>query len=519
MRLNTPITRHEFDYDPHTTLMSVTDTQGRILYANEAFVQISGFDHEEILGQPHNLVRHPDMPQEAFADMWRTIKAGRSWTALVKNRRKNGDHYWVRANATPMVRDGQITGYMSVRTKPSRQEVEATERLYQACREGRLGRRRFHQGLIVRTGWLAGLSLLQRLSVGARIHLGIAFLCLASLIAASLQGLAAGWLGLMAGVTLLAAVLADTWLQVQITRPLRQIQQQAQTVAAGSPGPNIQLDRVDELGMLLRSVNQAGLNLRSLVDDVNMQVRGLHAAGQQIEHSSHDLSARTEQSVAGLEQTASSMEQLTAAVRQNAGTAQQASQLGQGASEAALQGGEVVSQVVETMQTISHSSSQIAEIIGVIDGIAFQTNILALNAAVEAARAGEQGRGFAVVASEVRRLAQRSALSAKEIKQLIDASVHSVRTGSALVEQAGHSMKGIVRQVRHVTQLIDEISLASQEQAQGVRQVDSAVVQLNQVTQQNASMVDVSVAAARSLTSQANRLAAAVTVYRNGLHA
>ena len=171
MRNNQPVTQREYEFAADATLMSTTDTQSHITYANAAFIAVSGFDREDIMGQPHNMVRHPDMPTQAFADMWATLKAGRSWTALVKNRRKSGDHYWVRANATPIVRAGRVTGYMSVRTKPSRAEIEAAEALYRDFREGRAGNRRFHQGLIVRTGALAWLSSLQVMPVRWRLRL------------------------------------------------------------------------------------------------------------------------------------------------------------------------------------------------------------------------------------------------------------------------------------------------------------------------------------------------------------
>jgi methyl-accepting chemotaxis protein len=239
----------------------------------------------------------------------------------------------------------------------------------------------------------------------------------------------------------------------------------------------------------------------------------------QIATGNADLSQRTEEQASNLEQTAASMEQLTATVKQNSDTARQANQLATSASEAASRGGAVVSQVVGTMQDISASSKKIADIIGVIDGIAFQTNILALNAAVEAARAGEQGRGFAVVASEVRSLAQRSANAAKEIKTLIGQSVAKVDDGSKLVDEAGASMHDIVNQVKRVTDLIAEISTASIEQTQGIAQVGEAVTQLDQVTQQNAALVEQSAAAADSLKQQAAGLAELVRAFRVGADA
>ena len=505
----------EFDYDPSLTLMSVTDPGGRITYANAAFVQVSGYSHEELQQQPHKIVRHPDMPAEAFADMWATIKAGMSWSALVKNRRKDGGHYWVRANAAPMVRDGQLAGYISVRTKPQREEIAAAEQLYGDLRAGRAGSRRLHRGLLVRTGIWSLLSLLQLISVAVRIRLALLFIVLGNLGLLAVLGLSALPLGGAAMATLLLTGLGDAWLQAQISRPLHQVAQHAQAVAAGNPGRTQHLNRVDDIGMIMRSLNQAGLNLRALVDDVDAQVDGIQGVGRQIKESGHELSARTEQSAAGLGQAALSMEELTSTVTQNADGARQATALAQGASQAAARGGDVVGQVVEVMQRIAASSQRIADIIGLIDGISFQTNILALNAAVEAARAGAQGRGFAVVASEVRGLAQRSANAAHEIKSLIGESVAEVGAGSALVRQAGDNISALVREVRRVSRLIDDITNASHEQASGVTQINVTVGQLDRTMQENAALLQGSVDAASGLMTRAERLGSAVSVYKN----
>lgn len=514
MRSNLPITQREYDFPADATLMSTTDTRSHIAYANAAFVEVSGFEPEEILGQPHNLVRHPDMPVQAFADMWATLKAGRSWTALVKNRRKNGDHYWVRANATPIVRNGRTTGYMSVRTKPGCEEVAQAEALYRAFREGRAGSRAFHQGLIVRTGLWSWMSLLQTMLVRWRIRLSLLCMFGASSVAAWACGLEGTHLAIWAVSGFLVNLLAVLWLDSQIARPLEIVLKQALSVASGQPGENLNMNRVDEIGMILRAVNQSGLNLRSLVDDVGGQASGLRTASSEIVQGNIDLSSRTEQAASSLQETAASMEEMTDTVSNSTESAHQAVQFAATASGAATKGGDVVAQVVGTMQDISASSKKITDIIGVIDGIAFQTNILALNAAVEAARAGEQGRGFAVVAGEVRSLARRSAEAAKEIKGLIGSSTEKVAAGAQLVEQAGQTMGDIVSQVQRVTTLINEISASSVEQSGGIGQVNIAVAQLDQMTQQNATLVEQSAALAQSLQSRAERLLDAVAVFR-----
>jgi len=523
MRKNLPVTQCEFDYPSDLTLMSTTDVDGNITYANEAFISISGYSRDELIGKPHNLVRHPAVPESAFADMWATLKLGKSWTALVKNRCKNGDHYWVRANVTPMVRSGILTGYVSVRTKPERIEIEQAEALYSSMREGRLRGRKLYQGLLVRTGWLSTWSWLsQTMPVSVRLFFGLFGIWLVGII--SLLGIAWAvpsvfenpWLVVtLFGVSLLLFLGFSMFvLKRQISDPLQQLSRQAQDIASGNLHEVKGFDRVDEIGMIMRSINQAGLNLRALVDDVGVRVNNLSSTSGQIAHGNQELSGRTEQTAASVEQTAASMEQITATVKQNADTANEASALAHAASESAVRGGKVVQQVTQTMHGITESSRKISDIISVIDSIAFQTNILALNAAVEAARAGEAGRGFAVVASEVRLLAGRSADAAKEIKNLIGASVDRVEAGAKLVEQAQKSIHDIVGQVQRTAVLINEINSASVEQAEGVSQIGQAVAQLDDATQQNAALVEESSVAASNLYHQVLCLNEALSVYR-----
>lgn len=513
MRTNLPVTQHEYQFPGSETLLSTTDTSSHIGYANAAFIRTSGYTEDELMGQPHNLVRHPDMPVEAFADMWRSLKQGQSWTALVKNRRKNGDHYWVRANAAPMRRNGEITGYLSVRTKPSRAEVEATDALYRRFKGGHANGLAFHRGLIVRTGLMRWVSALQLMRTCWRVRLpllAVGVVLGTALVVSGVGGPALAVMGVSIATSLL---LADWFIETQITTPLHKIQGIAQQVASGEAGDALSLNRSDDIGLIARAINQSGLNLQSLVADVREQSSGVQTASMEIASATNDLSSRTEQTASNLEQTAAAMEQQTASVRQNSDTAQQASQLTHAATEIAAKGGAAMTDVESTMGLISKSSRKIADIIGVIDGIAFQTNILALNAAVEAARAGEQGRGFAVVASEVRSLAGRSAAAAKEIKGLIDESVKNVDNGSRLVADAGRTMADLVGQVGRVNDLVAEITVSSKEQSLGISQVGQAVAQLDEMTQQNAAMVEQSGAAAISMSDQAQRLVEAVKVF------
>lgn len=513
MRTNLPITSQEYVFPDDATLLSTTDTSSNISYANAAFVATSGYAMEELLQQPHNVVRHPDMPVEAFADMWRSLKAGRSWTALVKNRRKNGDYYWVRANATPMVRNGQLAGYLSVRTKPRRADIDAAAALYQRFKDGTAKGLAFHKGLVVHTGWMRWASALQLLPTVWRVRLPLACLGVGMGWALSLSALPADAL-LIPGLVLTLGLLMTWWfIEAQVTAPLGRVALQAQQVASGQVPRELGFDRCDDIGMMARAINQAGLNLQALMADVKDQSSGVQLSSMEIASANNDLSGRTERAASNLQQTAAAMEQQTVSVRKNAAAAEQASQLAYSCTQTATRGGEVVGNVVSTMALIAQSSRKISDILGVMNGITFQTNILALNASVEAARAGEQGRGFAVVASEVRALATRSATAAKEIKILIDDCNAKIENGTQEVAQAVQAIKDVVIQVQQVNHLIGEMSGASKEQAIGIGQVGQAVAQLDEMTQKNAAMVEECTGAAISMSDKALRLMDAVKVF------
>lgn len=510
MRNNQPVSQREYPLADDALIMSITDPGSRIVYVNLDFVEASGFEQSELTGQPHNMVRHPDMPQQAFADMWNTIKGGESWVGMVKNRRKNGDHYWVRANATPIEQDGRITGYTSVRIKPSRAEIDTAETLYRKMREGQAGGMVLHKGLLRRRGALAWMSWLQVMPVRWRIRLGM---LLAVTIAALGPLLAGQFSGVGSAALVLGGMVGCFMLERQIAAPLARILAESKRAARGQPCLGAGLNRVDEIGMLMRNVHQASLNLQSLLKDVTRRSEALNGSGSMIAQASADLSGRTESQAGALEQTGASMEELSSAVRHNADNAKQATELAQVASEIARRGGEAVAQVVDTMQGINDSSRRIADIISLIDGIAFQTNLLALNAAVEAARAGQQGRGFAVVAGEVRALAARSTEAARDIKKLITESVDRVGQGTEQVGRAGTTMNEMVKGIQRVTQLMREISVATEEQSGGVAQIGAAIVQMEQVTQQNGSMVKDMLDAAETLEAQMTGLGLATKVF------
>jgi methyl-accepting chemotaxis protein len=894
MRMNTPVTNVEWEMKDGSSIVSKTDTRGIITYVNPDFIEASGFTEKELIGQPHNLVRHPDMPEEAFADLWKCLTEGRPWTGIVKNRRKNGDHYWVVANATPIYENGIHTGYMSVRSKPSRAQIEATSAAYRLFKEKRQGSMQIKEGKAVTETALTKLNVFARMNIRTKVMTLIGMMSvfivlvgyfglngmrqtmdisdqavqhdwlpqmqvyqvtaltqrdrvlimdaimhpapenikkrmdefeknkaetskligelskadqsnskikplLEKYIAARSKLVTEGYdkvsaailagntneathqleeltklklndsvkvamndlvkayadevdaddkaaeqlfnnsrimlIGWIAGGIILSMLFA--WVVIRnMVQGLNTARQQLARISQGDYLDQIEPKSNDEVGTLLHSMKSMQIRmgfevtdsrrtaaeatrLRVALDNIDMSVtvsdangvlnymnhsarrlfekieapvRAAHpkfvvssligeklieffedkvvqaayrekmvvsrvfdmpmggrilrlvagpvnddsgvyigrvtqwldrtaevevereiativsaaangdftqrismegkdgffrqmadgmnglmqtsstsldevvrvlgalakgdltekitndyqgtfgqlkddsnatveqltevisrikeaaetinTASKEIASGNTDLSQRTEEQASSLEETAASMEQITSTVKQNAENAKQANQLAAGASEIAVRGGEVVSKVVGTMSSISESSKKIVDIISVIDGIAFQTNILALNAAVEAARAGEQGRGFAVVASEVRNLAQRSAAAAKEIKTLINDSVDKVAVGTDLADRAGKTMDEVVNAVKRVTDIMAEISAASVEQSSGIEQVNQAITQMDDVTQQNAALVEEAAAAAESLEEQAQQLSSMISTFR-----
>ncbi len=523
MKINLPVTNNEYIIKENRLLLSTTDTKGRIIHVNQAFIEASGYTEEELLGKAHNIIRHPDMPPEAFADLWSTLKKGHPWTGLVKNRRKNGDYYWVNANAIPLRENGKVIGYLSVRIKPSHDSVEEVIPIYKKFLEGKAENLKIESGQIIRTDFLGKIRSLLSPTISKRIALCMIVPSLCLLIIGGFS-----WWHLaqlpdsstlsrtIAGITLagLALMLYCTSnMSKHILSPLKQVIDIANTLATGDLTHQIEINRKDEFGQLLKSISQMSINLRATVHDIQRNAATVRQATSEISSGNLNLSRRTEHQASSLAKTASRMEALTATVRQNTDNSINANRLSQSASEITAKGGIMMKDVIATMSSISESSSRIAHIINVIDGIAFQTSILALNAAVEAARAGEQGRGFAVVATEVRNLAQRSAKAAKEIKALIEDSVHKVDEGATLVNGAGRTMDEIVNSIQQVTEIMSDITTTSKEQSVGIEQMHQAISQMEKVTQQNASLVEEASTATTSLQQQANELVNAVSIF------
>jgi len=747
MRINLPVTGIEYLLQDDASVVSKTDLKGIITYVNSDFVEASGYSETELIGQSHNLLRHPDMPVEAFDDLWKTLKVGKPWSGIVKNRRKNGDHYWVVAHFTPICDNGSVTGYLSVRVQAARQQIEAHDAIYSLFKEKRQGNLQFREGKAVKVGIFDKLSVFRNISLKSRLlsTTAINTLLFALIGALALTHIeATGIRSLIAALVLLGvggSIWGSRWcigtsldamrLAGKVLRELAQgrynnefevqcgdneagellyavkstqirlgfeISEAYNTLANKARRAVAALDnvstgvmitdthrtivylnraaekmfkdaesdirrdlplfdvatlkgnpidlfhRVDarHLQTTLEALNQArrlqiqvgghdfeavispvvgakgvrlgwvtewrdltlevaserevrlivegatlgnfsrridtsrktgffkqvdeGINrlmeitetslgevervvgalaecnltetihndysgsFGKLKADINLTIAQLtavigriqhttdtiHSVAKQVAAGNLDLSLRTEQQADVLEQTAVSIGQLATKVQHNTESAQQANQLAAEASGIAVQSGHAVDELVRTMRLISDSSSKIVDIIGVIEGIAFQTNILALNAAVEAARAGEQGRGFAVVAGEVRTLAQRSATAAKEIKTLIDDSVGQVHIGAGLANKAGSTMREVVDSVKKVTEIMSEISSASSEQKNGLEQVNLAIVKIDEVTLQNASLVEQAASAAATMEEQARELAKLVNTFRLG---
>lgn len=518
MRVNMPVTTNERQFRESDGLISKTDTKGRITFVNDAFVYVSGFSRDELLGKAHNIVRHPDVPEEAFEDLWETIKSGKSWTSIVKNRCKNGDFYWVEANVTPLREGDQITGYISIRNKPSSEQIKFAETLYHDIKAGKIVLR---EGKAVKKGFSEKLTAIINPSIKTRLSLSFAIPCIALVMAGigAVSGLATQYPAVyMTGIVLSLLISLGLGFNTasSITRPLKNIADTISRAASGDFSHTEHPHSNGELGRLLELLQTMNRNLRRIMLNINASTNIVSLTAEELVKGNAELNQRTTEQSANLEKTAASMEELTSTVAQNTENVREVNKLGIHASTVASRGGEIVNDVVDTMNSIHESSKKVVNIISVIDEIAFQTNILALNAGVEAARAGEHGRGFAVVASEVRMLAQRSATAAKEITVLISNSVNQIENGTELADKAGQTMAEVVNAVQKVTGIMADITNASYEQNSGIEQINEAMIRLDTVTQQNTSLVQDISESTETLQKQTNSLQQAFSVLNLG---
>ncbi|MCG8710240.1 PAS domain-containing protein [Brenneria sp. 4F2] len=513
MRKNLPVSQNLYIFPGDQTLISITDLQGNITYCNSNFITVSGFSSEELLGQPHNIVRHPDMPRETFRDMWATIKSGLPWTALVKNRRKNGDYYWVRANVTP-VRDGDRTvGFLSVRSRAPDAEITAAEQLYAAMRqEEDRGRKRhaLHRGQLVRRTLTGAISRWLNPGLRGRI-LVISALAAGGPLLAQFAG-APLWETAAAAAG--CAALAAWLLMRQTVTPLRQVINVANLMAGGDLTRFVPVSGNGEIAQIQLALAQLNVSVRTVVRDVRHEVANLLGGTQEIANGNKDMAVRTETQAGSLEQTASAMEQIYSTIQQTTQLANDGAQHARHTAEAVLRSDDAVQSVVRTMQAIEESSRRIQDIIQVIEGVAFQTSILALNAAVEAARAGEKGKGFAVVATEIQALAQRTTGAAKEVRSLIEESGSRVDEGSQRAADALNRMREVTDAVGQVSAMLEQINTAAREQSIGVGQVNDEISGLDAITQQNASMVDDLASSANALNRQVSLVHNTIRVFR-----
>ena len=511
-RVNLPVTQREFPVPPRTLIVSTTDLQGRITHCNRAFIEVSGYAYDDLIGQPHNLIRHPDVPPEAFKDLWATIGRGRPWSGIVKNRRADGDHYWVRANVTPIVDNGKPVAYMSVREAASREEIAAAESLYRSIAEERgRGRAsiRLHAGRLRRSGLRDWPGRLHRLDLGQRLGLMVA----AGGAAVVAAGAGWGWPA-AAAVAAVAGAASVGAFRIGVQRRLDEVERFARDLAGCNLRTSIELVHPHPLSALMRALAQIQLNLRAAMGDTCEEVAGTVAATEAIARGSSELSSRTHEQTGALQRAAQSMGEVAHRVQLTASTAQEVSRESARTSEAAQQGRDALARVGEAVGAIEASSRQVGEIVRIIEGIAFQTNILALNAAVEAARAGEQGRGFAVVASEVRALAQRTTQASGEIRGLIESSGHRVADSTQQMGQAHSTIDRTVAQVRRVGDVIEQITRAAAEQSEGITRVNHEVGDLDRMTRENAALVQQTNSAVEALHRRTETLTRAASVFR-----
>ncbi len=511
MRVNLPVSAREVTLGEDDSIVTRTDLKGRITYANESFVRITGFARSALIGKPHNIIRHPDMPPEAFADMWRTLEAGYPWSGVIKNRCANGDHYWVRANVTPLRERGEIAGYLSVRTRASAESIAKCEPLYRRMRAGAAHGLTVIDGRIVRKGIPALINRIGKTAASARIAIFFATLlgCVGAL-------LASHWLGAdhaQRAAASLAAVAALTigvgwwWMLNAWVVPLERARRATLRAASGELDAHFGESPDPTVDSLLVASKQMTVSLRGIIGDSTLSIESLRRNVATLTRAGAQLAARTGTQRASLVEIAATLTQLCGTFENTASGARRASELASIASRQAHGGGSAVDEVIAEMQSITDVSRRIGTITSTIESIAFQTNILALNAAVEAARAGEQGRGFAVVAGEVRNLATRATAAAAEIAALVAEAQERASAGSGTARRAGETMHQVVASFNEVDGFVSQIAIATNQQAAGVAHVSQATHELDAMTESNASMAEQTAEVAHGVQAATDALA------------
>jgi len=543
MRNNQPVTQREAPLPDGAILISRTNAKGMITYANQDFIKASGFSREELMGQPHNLVRHPDMPSVAFEDLWNTLKAGGAWSGMVKNRCKNGDYYWVEATVRPNL-DG---GYTSVRVKPARQKITAAENLYQQMRAGS-SPYILRRGQLIRPNlWWRMTDSLRGLSIHLRLWaaLAIAGACVA------LPGLMV-YFGLVESHSLFHPIAAamgvfvmlatGAWLSHDLIRPIGEISTLAKSLASGDLTSSLACDCNNEAAQVLEAMAAIRNNFHEALYYVREGVDTLNAASHELTSNAERAAQASATQTESVSAVAAAMEEMSVSIDQVEEHAREADQISRESGAQSEQGGQVIHQAAESMQSIAglvhdassvigqleNASRDITAVVTVIKEIADQTNLLALNAAIEAARAGEQGRGFAVVADEVRKLAERTANSTQEIASMIgkiqsgaahavssmESGVNRVSAGVDLAHQAGHSITTIRASAARVESAVGDITLALREQASAAQSIASNIENIARMSEENNSAASHTAGAARDLGEISRQLKETVQRFR-----
>ena len=535
MRNNQPVTQNEYSLKPGVAIISKTDAKGRITWVNADFIEASGYSEAELLGQAHNIVRHPDMPAEAFRDLWETIRTGMPWSGLVKNRRKNGDYYWVKASVTPR-EDG---GYMSVRQKPKADEVHAAEELYRDMREGRT-RQRLSGGRLYRPGplhalsaWLGRMSLRTRIWAAALV--GVAFMLAIAISAGILSGqgqtVYVFGLGMIGSLSFL---IMAAWLSNSSLKPIRAVTAAARDLARGDLTRALPNASHNEIGDLITQITRTRDNLFEIIYSIRTHAGGMSTAATELNHSAEIAARSAEDQSNSASSMAAAVEEMSVSIDQVAEHAGTAHAITLDSGEISRQGGLVVHQAAAEMQQIAEAvtgsetairelegySGEISTIVNVIREIADQTNLLALNAAIEAARAGEQGRGFAVVADEVRKLAERTSQSTQQIGDMIgriqsgaqkamsemQSSVERVNRGVQSAYSAGDTITRIQDGSGNVVRAVDDIAHALKEQGMAAQEMARNVEKIAQMSEHTSTAAGQTSASAQQLAAMAQAL-------------
>jgi len=522
MKINLPVTQREYDYPDSWVIVSTTDTKGIITYCNKAFIEISGFTEEELLGANHNIIRHPDMPPAAFKDLWDTVKKGKPWRGIVKNRCKNGDHYWVDAYVTPVYEGEKLIGYQSVRVKPSRAEIAAAERLYARIRERNLTElpRRFDLDFS-HTTWLT-----------------------AAFVVVGLGAILAGWIGspwVGVGVLVLSVILARISAYT-IFKHIHEAVRVAKKIAAGDLSSAIQVKGNNETAEILQAIKMLQARLATVMGRIQEASNTLASAITQLIQSSNATHRLMEQQHQETDMVATAMNEMSATVAEVANNTTAAADAAHQASHKAREGRMVVrhsvdgirelatgvGEAAQTIHQLETESANIGKILDVIRGIAGQTNLLALNAAIEAARAGEQGRGFAVVADEVRALAQRTQESTQEIQDMIARLQQGARSAVAMMQrgqeqaeqsvqaanETDQSLDSITQAVERINNMSDQIATAAEEQSAVVEEMNRNIERIRHLSMQTLESTDGVVSATSHLENLAGRLMELVSQYK-----